>query len=402
MPSPVRGPERVLIYSHDTFGLGHLRRARAIANALVADRPGRAVLILSGSPLVGSFEFGPGVDLVRLPGVTKLPEGDYRSLNLALPLDDAVALRSAIIRQCADTFRPDLFLVDKEPTGFHGEVLPALDLLAARGCRLVIGLRDVLDDPALVAPEWARKGATAALARYDDAWIYGRPEVYRPLEGLVLPPGVAERIVYTGYLRREAPLPSGLTTHPEVTRGPYLLVTAGGGGDGEDLIGWVIAAYEARPDLMPALIVFGPFFARERRAAHLARIARHPRLSALAFDSRLELLMRGAAGVVAMGGYNTFCEILSFDRPALIVPRTRPRREQLIRARAAARLGLSRMLTDEDDCGRRDPARMAEALAALPAAPRPSGAAHPVPGLLAGLDAIVRLADRPDRRLAAE
>ena len=402
MPSTIGGPDRVLVYSHDTFGLGHLRRARAIANALVADRPGRAVLILSGSPLAGSFEFGPGVDLVRLPGVTKLPDGDYRSLNLALPLDEAVRLRGDIVRQCADSFRPDLFLVDKEPTGFHGEALPALDLLARRDCRLVIGLRDVLDDPALIAPEWERKGATAALARYHEGWVYGRPEVYRPLDGLALPAGVAERLVYTGYLRREAPEPSGMTPHPEVTRGPFLLVTAGGGGDGEDLVDWVVAAYEARPDLMPALIVFGPFFARERRAAHLARIARHPKLSAIGFDSRIELLMRGAAGIVAMGGYNTFCEILSFDRPGLIVPRTRPRREQLIRARAADRLGLAQVLTEDDDGGRRDPSRMAEALAALPGAPRPSQAAHAIPGLLDGLDAIVRLADGERLRAAAE
>lgn len=51
---------RVLIYSHDTFGLGHLRRSRAIANALVAERPGVSVVIISGSPVIGNFEFGSG------------------------------------------------------------------------------------------------------------------------------------------------------------------------------------------------------------------------------------------------------------------------------------------------------------------------------------------------------
>jgi len=84
---------RVLIYSHDTFGLGHLRRSRAIANALVSERPGVSVLIISRSPLIGNFEFGSGVDYARIPGVTKLPDGDYRSLNLNGSIDDATELR---------------------------------------------------------------------------------------------------------------------------------------------------------------------------------------------------------------------------------------------------------------------------------------------------------------------
>src|SRR5689334_3387163 len=96
-PRPVRhgrspGP-RVLIYSHDTFGLGHLRRSRAIANAIVAREPDTSVVIISGSPVIGNFEFGSGVDYIRIPGVTKLPDGDYRCLNLNVSLDEAVRLR---------------------------------------------------------------------------------------------------------------------------------------------------------------------------------------------------------------------------------------------------------------------------------------------------------------------
>ncbi len=170
-PSPGevgRQAARVLLYSHDTFGLGHLRRTRAIANALVEAWPGTSVLILSGSPVIGNFEFGPGVDYVRIPGVTKLPEGDYRSLNLNVSIDQAVGLRQALILQAAESFRPDVFVVDKEPTGFRGEVVPALEYLKGQGCRLVLGIRDVMDGPALLVPEWERKGAKEALTRYYD------------------------------------------------------------------------------------------------------------------------------------------------------------------------------------------------------------------------------------------
>jgi predicted glycosyltransferase len=377
---------RVLIYSHDTFGLGHLRRSRAIANALVEGWPGLSVVIISGSPVIGNFEFGSGVDYVRIPGVTKLPEGDYRSLNLNVSLDDAVGLRQDLIMQTAKSFRPDVFIVDKEPTGFRGEVMPALEHLQSRGCRLVLGIRDVMDEPALLVPEWERKGAVDALTRYyDEIWVYGLREVYEPLAALNLDAAVEKRITYTGYLRRDLPQESSLARYPKITRQPFILVTTGGGGDGEDLIDWIISAYEADPSPeFPALIVFGPFINRDRRRSFMERVARHPKLDALSFETKLEVLMQKAAAVVAMGGYNTFCEILSLDKRALIVPRTRPRLEQHIRAVEAERLGLARMLSD--DGASRDPLRMAEALRGLPRQPRPSQVI--VPGLMDGLERI--------------
>lgn len=105
------------------------------------------------------------------------------------------------------------------------------------------------------------------------------------------------------------------------------------------------------------------------------------------FHSRMEDLYAGAVGVVAMGGYNTFCEILSFDKPSVLAPRTRPRLEQRIRAEAAEALGLLRTLDSDRDGA--DPRAMADAIRALPGQPPPS--ASPLPGLLGGLERIVDL-----------
>jgi predicted glycosyltransferase len=377
---------RVVIYSHDTFGLGHLRRSRAIANAIVEECPSTSVVIISGSPVIGNFEFGSGVDYIRIPGVTKLPDGDYRSLNLNVELDEAVGLREALILQAVKSFRPDVFIVDKEPTGFRGEVIPALDYLQRAGCRLVLGIRDVMDEPALLLPEWERKEARQALIRYyDEIWVYGLKDVYEPLAALDLPPDVEARITYTGYLRREKPATPSLTRYPKLTKQPFILVTTGGGGDGDDLIDWVISAYEAEnsPD-MPAVILFGPFVNRDQRRSFMERISRQPKLDAMSFDTKIEHLMEKATAIVAMGGYNTFCEILSFDKRALIVPRTRPRLEQYIRAVEAERLGLVSMLSDYTEG--RTPERMATALRNLSSQPRPSEVV--VPGLLDGLDRV--------------
>jgi predicted glycosyltransferase len=379
------GP-RILIYSHDTFGLGHLRRSRAIANAIVEEQPGASVVIISGSPVIGNFEFESGVDYIRIPGVTKLPDGDYRCLNLNMSLDEAVGLRQSLILQAAKSFQPDVFIVDKEPTGFRGEVMSALDYLQGVGCRLVLGIRDVMDEPALLVPEWDRKEAKPALIRYyDEIWVYGLQEIYEPLAALHLPPEAESRITYTGYLRREVPPTRSLTRYPKITKQPFILVTTGGGGDGEDLIDWVISAYETDPDIeMPALVLFGPFIDRDKRRSFVERIAKQPKLDVLSFDNKIEHLMQKADAIVAMGGYNTFCEALSFDKRTLIVPRTRPRLEQYIRAVQAERLGLVRMLSDYREP--RTPERMAEALRGLSAQPRPSEVV--VPGLLDGLDRV--------------
>jgi predicted glycosyltransferase len=115
---------RILIYSHDSFGLGHLRRCRAIAHAIVDRYKGVSVLILSGSPIIGSFDYRPRVDFVRIPGIIKLTNGEYQSLGLHIELDQTLAMRAAIIRQTAESFSPDVFLVDKEPRGLNGEVAP--------------------------------------------------------------------------------------------------------------------------------------------------------------------------------------------------------------------------------------------------------------------------------------
>jgi predicted glycosyltransferase len=379
---------RILIYSHDTFGLGHLRRCRAIAHALVERFKHLSVLILSGSPIIGSFDFRARVDFVRVPGVIKLRNGEYTPLNLHLDIAETLSMRASIIQHTAEIFDPDLFIVDKEPVGLRGEVLPTLKALKRRGPRLVLGLRDVMDEPRLLEPEWQRKKALPALRElYDEIWVYGLPQVCDPLEGISLPPRVRQKMVYTGYLHREVPHHGTPTLLPEMTQRPYLLVTTGGGGDGEALIDWVLRAYEHDPLLpYPALLVLGPFMAPERQAEFMDRAARLKRVSAITFHKQMESLVSRAAGVVAMGGYNTFCEVISLDKRALIVPRTAPRLEQHIRASRAAELGLVAMLSADSAY---DPAVMAAALRALPRQHRPSDVV--VPGLLEGLTNVCRL-----------
>ncbi len=385
---PANRAPHILLYSHDTFGLGHLRRSRAIAEALVSAFPGASALILTGSPVAGRFTFPPGVDHIRMPGVVKTVDADYISESLNMDIEQTTALRASVILAAAATFNPDLVIVDKEPAGFRGELTTTLEILKEMGrAKIVLGLRDILDSPEALSQEWERKGALDVADRfYDQFWIYGDQSIYNPLQSLQLSDDFKRRMRYTGYLRRAVP-----NETPAALPGkPYVLVTPGGGGDGEALVDWTLSAYEKDPTLKPdALIVYGPFLNGERRMAFDERVAAlEPRVTAVGFDSRMEGLMRNAVGIVAMGGYNTFCEILSFDCRAIIAPRTVPRMEQHIRASVAEKLGLIRMLDRERDGAGAEV--MARAIRELPQQSQPSGKAPA--GFMDGLENIIALA----------
>jgi len=201
-------------------------------------------------------------------------------------------------------------------------------------------------------------------------------------------------MIYTGYLRRAVPHLN--TTEPPAHRDPYVLVTVGGGDDGMAVLDWVLCAYEHDPAIpLGAVVVTGPFMAAEQQRHFRERAERLSRIQVLTFDTHLELLMEQAVGVVAMAGYNTFCEILSFDKRAILVPRVRPRREQVMRAMRAAELDLARWLDPESP---QDPAIMTQALHALHAQPVPSERGSE--DMLNGLDVITDLVAERVRRPA--
>jgi predicted glycosyltransferase len=86
--------------------------------------------------------------------------------------------------------------------------------------------------------------------------------------------------------------------------------------------------------------------------------------------------------IVSMAGYNTCCDLLTFTRPSVLVPRRGPSREQSIRAERLAEWGAASVLPGDQA----DAERLAEAIATALDGPLPS----PAPAPLAGLDTAVQ------------
>jgi predicted glycosyltransferase len=331
------------------MGIGHMRRNLLIAEALAGGPSPAVVLLIAGAREVNAYGLPTGVDCISLPAIRKEGNEQYHARHLDLPLEELIALRARSIAAALEAFRPDLLLVDKVPRGAVHELEPALQSLRHHGRTVcVLGLRDVLDDPATVRREWSNAANNEAVRDYYDAvLVYGDPAVYDPVLEYGFPPEVAAKVRYTGYLdqrrrTRLADLGDLEVARPAEWPGRLALCLLGGGEDG-GLLAEAFACADFPPD-MTGVILTGPFMPGVLRERLRRRAAANPRLRVIGFVTDTDLLLDRADRVVAMGGYNTVCEVLSYQKPALIVPRVRPRQEQQIRAERLHELGLLEVL----------------------------------------------------------
>ena len=337
-------PLRVVFYSHDSQGLGHFRRNRALAHALSSRLPvltGRSVtgLLINGVPEAGADSLPDGFDVVTLPAIGKGASG-YGAKRLDVGMPTITSVRGDIVRATLTTFCPDLFIVDRHALGVDGELEAGLRALreANPAAKIVLGLRDVLDSPDAVCAEWARVQPGLVRELYDEIWVYGDPRVHDLRRTGEIPVALHDMVRYQGFLSHgRAELPSGL--EPEI---PYLITTAGGGSDGVALC--LAAARATVPAGHRHVIITGPQMAPadhrsvEREAGPTTTVVRSIPDAAGP--------IRRAAASISMAGYNTVTETLATDVPALLVPREHPRREQLIRVQSLAAHGSVDLLRE--------------------------------------------------------
>lgn len=342
---------RVLIYCHDTFGLGNVRRMMAIAKHLVDCDPDTSVLVVSGSPMLHAFRIPPRVDYVKLPCLARTVQGEYKVKYLDMTYDKIVRLRSNLILSTVLDFDPAVIIVDKKPFGVSNELAPALELLRRRNRHpgMVLLLRDILDHPDTTTPVWRKNGYFDAVSEfYDQVLVVGSRDIFETGKEYDFPPDARRKLRYCGYLRRERSKfdRETLRAHLGVGKERLVLVTAGGGEDGYRVLASYLAGLRKSPpgENVKSLLVCGPEMAKGQHQSICADAASLPNVSVIEFSDDMMGLMDAADLVVSMSGYNTVCELLTLKKRAILVPRVRPVLEQWIRAERLARLGLMRSI----------------------------------------------------------
>jgi predicted glycosyltransferase len=356
------GGLRALFVTNECAGLGHLRRTINLARAFTELDPEATALIVTGSAALGSFDLPERVDTVKLPVFRREADGTLYAATLGVDMEMIASMRSDILRSTAAAFDPDVVVVDKTPLGLLDELVPMLRDLRLRGrARVVLGLRNVEDEPARVREAWSQAGVLDAVEDfYDCVVVYGpantTSDALSCLEGVTLPVPVV-RVGFVGSVPASTP--------PDDLPSDYLLVTVGGGSDGAEVIDAVLDAEQHADFPFPIVVITGPLMS----PATVSRLANrcdgeHVRLFEFRHD--MSSVLAGARGVVTMGGYNTISEVLQTGVPALVIPRVRPSREQLIRAEQLVEFDLADMLHPDAIT----PARMWDAIATMTTRPR--------------------------------
>jgi predicted glycosyltransferase len=316
---------RFVFSSHDGYGLGHVRRNTLIARAILAIDPDAHVTVVTGVRVKPSWLTDHAIDVVQVPPLLKGIDGGYR--HASLPFEAAIAERAELFARTVAMTQPDVVVVDRHPFGVAGELRRGLDLARSQGGRAVLGLRDVLDEPATVRAELAGDGWRGVTDTFDEVLVYGE----RVLCDHEVEYGLPTAVRYCGWVVEAAPASA---------RDPRLLaVTAGGGGDGAEVFRLGIDLVKLLPE-HHAVIVAGPYADRLPALGDLDEATRQ-RIELRAEQPGCGELFAAAGAVVQMAGYNSTFESLAAGVRPVLVPRRSPRREQAIRAARLAAMGVA-------------------------------------------------------------
>ena len=353
--------DRVLFYVQHLLGIGHLKRAAAIAAAMA--EAGLEVTVAHG---------GAPVPEVAYPGATsfQLPPAGIRGNNFSNLVDadgndadDAWrARRRGALIGLAKEFRPDVVLFELFPFGrrqFRFELLPLIEELRSWTPRPAIlsSVRDILVRP--VKQEREVEAATLIRDAFDEVLVHGDPAFTAFGESFGAAAMIEDQLNYTGYVSSE--ISSALQgTDDGATGTGEVIVSAGGGAAGLPLM---LAALDARPRTkafsLGWRLLTGPRlpeadFRTVQAKADEAAADSGGSVVVERFRADFPRLLRRAALSVSQGGYNTTIDLLRAGVPAIVVPfGAEEETEQQDRAERLAERGYLRVLPETELAGLR-------------------------------------------------
>ena len=380
---------RVMFWVQHLMGIGHQRRAAAIALAVAGE--GADVVYVTGGPEVPDLAPGwPGrVRVVALPAA-RVADTGYRALIDARghEVDDAWrATRRDKLLAAFEEHAPHVLVTETWPFGrrlLRFELKPLVERARAAGCRLVSSIRDVLQPPS--SPAKVRAAADRVLESFDAVLVHGDP-AFVPLDASFPETArIRARIRYTGYVAAG----EGPAAPPGVGEGE-IIVSAGGGVAAHRLVEAALDAARRDPGLRWRILV-GPNAGADAFAGWRRDAEENVAENAIVEPNRADFgsILTRARASVSQAGYNTVTDLLAAGTPAVLVPFSAGgEREQSIRARTLAEAGFAQVI-DED---RLTPETLLEAICAAPAsAPAVGRPRIRLDGAAESADAIIEIA----------
>ena len=307
----------VILCSHDGFGVGHVRRHVVLARALRQLSSSAHITLVTGLPFTPPWLAGLDADVVSMPALIKDATGTYRS-----PAGDAATTLSAremLFMQTVERVRPDVVIVDRHPFGISGELTIGIKSAKAMGASCFVGLRDILDDPSTVRAELAGSRWHGASELFDAALVYGTPQFCDHATEY----GIPLELRYCGWAVEIEP------SQPPIDK--WLVVSAGGGGDGVDVLRLAVRVAERLADWR-VTIAAGGYVDMTWLSRVVAESSASARVSTLQRAPGCAALFASAAATLQMAGYNTTFESIGAGRRPILVPRQVQRAEQTIRS----------------------------------------------------------------------
>ncbi len=121
--------KRILVYTHNSIGLGHAFRTLAAITGIKKWRPDIDFLVISGTSIQQIF-FKEGIEVIKLPSI-KLDidhkDSPMHSRYLSgFDLETIFDFRQSIIMKTFDFFQPDALIIEHNMTGQMSELIPLL------------------------------------------------------------------------------------------------------------------------------------------------------------------------------------------------------------------------------------------------------------------------------------
>jgi predicted glycosyltransferase len=347
--------QRIMVYSHDAYGLGNICRMLAICKYLLKSIPNLSILLVSGSPMLQSFRLPQGLDYIKLPCLNRGSSGEMVVKYLNADIESTLKLRSELILAAAKNYQPDLVLVDKKPSGIQGELELTINYLKSNlpNTKFVLLLRDILDAPEKTIQEWHKENYYQIVESiYDRILVVGMPEIFDLCREYQFSQEITSKVRFCGYIRKESGFKNRRTIRQELnikSNEKLVLVTPGGGEDGYFLVNNYLEGLTKERDRfvnqkIRSLIFCGAEMPSEQQQEIYQKAQSLPGVTVLEFTNDLMSYVNTAHTVISMCGYNTITEVLQKGKKAIVIPRTKPGQEQLIRAQSLAKVGLIKMI----------------------------------------------------------